>query len=225
MDLQQPFSDPKSVARYAEGPPRLVPGFAGLLRMSELLLSERAPSSAEILVLGAGGGLELKAFSEARPQWRFVGVDPSAAMLELARETLGPLVSRVRLQQGYIEDTPPGLFDGGACLLTLHFLEQQERLRTLQELRARLKPGAPLVVAHHSIPAGGDKIRWLSLSAKFAAGRRADEPTAIASATIMAERLPVLHSNQDEALLAQAGFTNVDLFYAGLTFHGWVATA
>ena len=25
----EPFSDPQAVARYAEGPPRMVPGFAG----------------------------------------------------------------------------------------------------------------------------------------------------------------------------------------------------
>jgi tRNA (cmo5U34)-methyltransferase len=57
------FSDPQAVARYAEGPPRLVPGFADLQRMTRLLLAERAPDDARVLVLGAGGGLELKAFA------------------------------------------------------------------------------------------------------------------------------------------------------------------
>ena len=61
------FSDPQAVARYAEGPPRLVPGFADLQRMVMLLLAERAPDDARVLVLGAGGGLEIKAFAEARP--------------------------------------------------------------------------------------------------------------------------------------------------------------
>ena len=61
------FSDPAAVARYAEGPFRNVPGFAGLLRMATLLLAERAPVDARVLVLGAGGGLELKAFAEAHP--------------------------------------------------------------------------------------------------------------------------------------------------------------
>ncbi len=56
----RPFSDPQAVARYAEGPPRLVPGFEHLQRMTTLLLAERVPQAGRVLVLGAGGGLELK---------------------------------------------------------------------------------------------------------------------------------------------------------------------
>src|SRR6185295_19311788 len=95
------FSDPQAVARYAEGPPRLVPGFDGLQRMAEVLLAERAPDDARVLVLGAGGGLELRAFATARPGWTFDGIDPSAEMLRLAERTLGQLAARVRFHQGY----------------------------------------------------------------------------------------------------------------------------
>jgi len=89
------FSDPQAVARYAEGPARQVPGFHALQRMTALLLAESVPAEGTVLVLGAGGGLELKVFADAQPGWRFIGVDPSAEMLDLARSTLGPLVSRV----------------------------------------------------------------------------------------------------------------------------------
>jgi len=71
------FSDPQAVARYADGPRRYVPGLADLHRMTGILLAERAPRDARVLVLGAGGGLELKALAEAWPDWSFVGVDPS----------------------------------------------------------------------------------------------------------------------------------------------------
>ena len=60
------FSDPESVARYAEGPVRMVPGFHGLQKMTGLLLAERAGEDANVLVIGAGGGLELKVFAEAQ---------------------------------------------------------------------------------------------------------------------------------------------------------------
>lgn len=36
-----------------------------MLSMAAILLAERAPENAQVLVLGAGGGLELKAFAEA----------------------------------------------------------------------------------------------------------------------------------------------------------------
>ena len=67
-DSPKPFSDPKAVAVYAEGPPRMVPGFADMQRMCLLLLAEKAPDDARVLVLGAGGGLELKVFADAQAQ-------------------------------------------------------------------------------------------------------------------------------------------------------------
>src|SRR5262245_32135158 len=98
--------------------------------MAMLLLAESAPQDARILVVGAGGGLEIKVFAEHQPNWRFDGVDPSAEMLKLAEATLGPLASRVRLHHGYIDAAPEGPFDAAACLLTLHFIPPEERLRT-----------------------------------------------------------------------------------------------
>lgn len=221
----QPFTDPAMVASYAESTPRKVPGFADLHRMTMLLLAERAPETADILVAGAGGGLELKALAEAQPHWRFVGVDPSAEMLDLARCILGPLQSRVALQQGYVEAAPTGPFDGATCLLTLHFLAKDERLRTLRQIRRRLKPSAALVVAHHSIPKDGDFVRWFARSVAFAGGSSADIARASASAATMAERLPVLSADEDESILRQAGFSDVALFYVGFSFRGWVANA
>lgn len=38
-----PFNVPQTVARYAEGPRRNVPGYDALLRMSRVLLAERVP--------------------------------------------------------------------------------------------------------------------------------------------------------------------------------------
>src|SRR5215472_7156072 len=88
--LLRAFSDPDVVARYTDGPRRFVPGLDGLHRMTGILLAERAPDRARVLVLGAGGGLELNALAEAHPSWHFVGVDPSSRMLRLAERNLGP---------------------------------------------------------------------------------------------------------------------------------------
>lgn len=218
------FSDPQAVARYAEGPVRLVPGFHALQRMTALLLAETVPQDGNVLVLGAGGGLELKAFAEAQPGWHLVGVDPSAEMLKLASATLGPLASRVTLHEGYIDIAPEGPFNGATCLLTLHFLPAEERLRTLTELRRRLKPGAPLVVAHHSVPQDeGQKARWLNRYAAFATASGIPAADASNAVAAISSRLPLLSPEQDAALLQKAGFGNVELFYAGFTFRGWVA--
>ena len=220
------FADPQAVARYAEGPPRLVPGFADLQRMAMLLLAERASQNARVLVVGAGGGLELKVFADNQPGWRFDGVDPSAEMLKLAESTLGPLVSRVHLHHGYIDVAPDGPFDAAACLLTLHFVAREERLRTIREIRRRLKPGAPLVVAHLSFPqSDADRALWLSRYISFAVASGVDAEKAANARNAMFAQLPILAPEQDEALLRDGGFTDVSLFYVGFTFRGWVAYA
>lgn len=220
-----PFSDPDAVARYAESAVRLVPGFHDLQRMAGLLLAEKAGDNARVLVLGAGGGLELKCFSELQPEWTFDGVDPSAEMLKLAARTLGPLSARTRLHEGYIGDAPDGPFDAAACLLTLHFIPEEERGATLAEIHRRLRPGAPFVVAHHSFPQGEAKALWLKRYAAFAVSSGVPAADAERAIAAIGERLPVLSPERDEALLRQAGFKDVSLFYAGFTFRGWVATA
>jgi tRNA (cmo5U34)-methyltransferase len=217
------FSDPDAVARYAQGPIRQVPGFQGMQQMARLLLAERVPDDGHVLVLGAGGGLELKAFADAQPGWRFTGVDPSAEMLKLATTTLGPLASRAALVEGYIDDAPTGPFDGATCLLTLHFLPTEQRLHTLAEVRRRLAPGAPFIVAHHSVDDATDKReRWLSRYAAFAVASGVPATSMVSAAAAINARLPLLSPAQDEALLDEAGFVDIELFYAGFTFRGWV---
>ncbi|MDH0647769.1 class I SAM-dependent methyltransferase [Pseudomonas sp. GD03858] len=218
------FSDPQAVARYAEGPVRQVPGFLDLQRMATLLLAEKVPDDGQVLVLGAGGGLELKAFALAHPGWRFLGVDPSAEMLALARQTLAELAPRAVLHEGYIDSAPERRHDGATCLLTLHFLDAEQRLHTLEQLARRLKPGAPLVVAHHSFPqAEPDKTRWLQRYAAFAESSGIPREQARSAINAIASRLPLITAEQDEAILRQAGFEGIALFYAGFTFKGWVA--
>jgi tRNA (cmo5U34)-methyltransferase len=220
---QGSFSNPTMVATYADDTPRKVPGLADLHRMTMLLLHERARRAAHILVIGAGGGMELNAMAQAQPEWTFTGVDPSAAMLDLARRDTAPFEDRIALIEGTVDAAPSGPFDGATCLLTLHFLDAGERLRTLQHIHRRLKPGARLVVAHHSAP-GGRAEHWLARSVAFADRTGVDWEKAMASAAQMA-RLPLLSVVDEEALLREAGFSDVELFYAAFSFRGWVATA
>ncbi|WP_341988455.1 class I SAM-dependent methyltransferase [Azorhizobium sp. AG788] len=219
------LDDAAAVARYAENPPRLVPGFGDLQRMTRLLMAETAPADGRILVVGAGGGLELRVFAEAQPGWRFVGIDPSAEMLKLATHTLGPFADRADLHEGYIVSAPTGPFDAACCLLTLHFVPLEDRLSTLTEIRRRLKPGAPFVVAHHSVPAGPARDLWFDRFGAFAAGNGVAFDARTGGARVVGERLPILSPEEEVDSLRAAGFTDPQLFYAALTFRGWVARA
>ncbi|CAO3379208.1 class I SAM-dependent methyltransferase [Azospirillum argentinense] len=220
------FSDPDAVARYTEGPKRFVPGLDGLHRMTGVLLAEEAPRIARVLVLGAGGGLELKALADAHPHWRFVGVDPAAEMLRLAERTLGPHMDRVELVEGYIDDAPEGPFDAATCLLTLHFLAASERERTVRQIHRRLVPGAPFVAAHGSFPQRpAERGLWLDRYAAYAVASGADPEQANAARTAVEASVQMLSPEEDEAVLRNGGFTDAQLFYSAFTWRGWVAHA
>ena len=218
------FSNPEAVKHYAEGPRRFVPGFADLHRMTSILLAEHTPRDAHVLVLGAGGGLELKSMAEAEPGWTFVGVDPAPAMLRLAEHTLGPLGARVQFHEGFIDDAPDGPFDAATCLLTLHFLDAEERRRTASEIHHRLKPGAPFVAAHSSFPQGA-RAQWLSRYAAYAIASGANPDMAHGARAAVDANLSLLSPEQDAQILREAGFKDVELFYAAFTWRGWIAYA
>ncbi len=64
-----------------------------------------------------------------------------------------PLMSRVDLHHGYIDNAPAGPFDGATCLLTLHFLPEGRAPPHGGRDYRRLKPGAPFVVAPSQLSA------------------------------------------------------------------------
>ncbi len=208
---------------YAEGPPRQVPGFTGLHRMTSMLLAERVPPDGRVLALGAGGGLELKALADDHAGWTFDGVDPSAGMLRTAELIVEPHSSRIRLHQGYIDDAPEGPFHGAACLLTLHFVPRDQRIATLRGIHRRLVPGAPFAVAHISFPqTEPERSLWISRHVAFGGTAPANAERAREA---IATRLSILSPEEDEAMLREAGFSDTSLFYAGLSFRGWICYA
>jgi tRNA (cmo5U34)-methyltransferase len=216
----------QAAASYLNGPPRQVPGYAGLLRMAELLLAERIPADGRILVLGAGGGLELKAFAEARPAWSFDGIDPSAPMLRLAAETVGPHAARVRLHEGYAEQAPEGPFDGATSILVFHFMTPEQRLDALRQLHRRLKPGAPLVLAHISFrQAEPERSLWIGRHVAFGAAAGLSDEQMESARQAIGTRLTILPPQDEEAMMREAGFVGISQFYAAFSFRGWVSYA
>lgn len=225
MDFVAAFSDPEAVARYAEGPRRFVPGFEALHRMTGILLAEHAPADARVLVLGAGGGLELRAMAAAHPGWTFVGVDPAAEMLRQAECTLGSLMDRVSLVEGYIDDAPAGPFDAATCLLTLHFLDPAAREGTVRAIHQRLKPGAPFVAAHGSFPQDGSRSQWLARYEAYAVASGADREQAAKARAAVGAHLHNLAPEADADIMRAGGFRDVDLFFAAFTWRGWIGHA
>ena len=221
------FADPDFAARYSEGPPRFVPGHHDMLRMTTMLLAEDAPVDAEILVVGAGGGIELRHFAKALAGWRFTGVDSSAQMLAVARETIGPLAARCDLIEGTVHAAPPGPFDAASCLLTLHMIpDGGSKLSTLQAIRERLRPGAPFVIVDHCLDRADPHFeRRLDRYARFALDSGAPPEDVARVCQGIRQSVPMISREREAELLKNADFRDVEIFYAGLLWTGWSARA
>lgn len=223
------FEDPGFVARYVEkGPPAFVPGHAGLLQLSAMLLAERAAEDGHILIVGAGGGLDTRVFAAEQPGWRFTGVDPAAQMLGLARVVLGDALNpRVDLIEGGVEAAPEGPFDGASLILVLGLIpDDGSKLRLLQEIRRRLKPGAAFILVDRCDDRDGpDFARNVDRYVAYAVSNGVDPDTLKNARVSQHGNAAMVTAARDAELLAEAGFTGVDNVYHALNWFGWVAYA
>ncbi len=218
------FKDPEHIRTYAERPRKIVPGFDGLHRIMAQMVAEAGPE--RILVVGGGGGLELKTLIAALPDTGFCAVDPSAEMIAQGRAYLGDPAS-VDWIEGYVFDAPQERFDAATCMLTLHFVpDDGTRRATLRAIHDRLKPGAPLFMAHISINKNApDSHRQFDRYIKFSADNGLDPDMLEKAHERVRTHLNCVGPERDEALLLDAGFRSFERVFQGLSWHGWVAYA
>jgi tRNA (cmo5U34)-methyltransferase len=227
--FQRNYLDAAFVDRYTQnGPPAFMPGHAGVLQMMGILLRERAPADARVLVVGAGGGLETRALALAQPAFRFVGVDPAPRMLELARNVIASeLIERVDLIEGTVEDAPRGPFDAATCVLVLALLaDDGTKSRTLCEIHRRLRPGAPFVLVDQCLDRSApDFERKLDRYASYALASGVDSEIVEGAREQHRSNPGLVSPERNASLLAETGFRECELFYVGMAWRGWLATA
>lgn len=224
--MKSPVFEADTTNAYPEGPPRQVPGYDSLHRMVSLLLSERTPANGRVLVLGAGGGQELKALAQAHSSWSFDGVDPSIDMLQLAEQVVEQYAERIQFHHGYIDIAPDIPFDAATSILTFHFIAYDQRLETLKQIRRRLNTGAPFILLHLSFPQNEpERSIWIARHVAFGLANGTDPTHAENARQAISNKLTILSPEEEVSMLHQSGFTNTSLFYAGLSIKGWVTYA
>jgi tRNA (cmo5U34)-methyltransferase len=153
---------PMPLSEYEQTVARVNVGYDLIMTLVHGFLRGRSRPDLHLLVVGAGGGAEIERFLPANPGWRITGVDPSEDMLALARakaDRLG-VAERVTLVRGTVEDVAAGPdFDAAACLFVLHFLPDEAKLALMRAAAARLRPGAPFLVASATRPVADDALR------------------------------------------------------------------
>jgi len=221
--------NPALTANYERAPRLFIPAYDASHAMAAVLLKDHVCDGGHIMVVGAGGGVELSVFARECAGWKFTAIDPSHEMLKLARmkaESTGAL-ARVSWVQGTVDDAPRERHDAATAFLSLSFIpDDGHRLQTLREIHSRLKPGAYFLMITHctdkNAPRYEDDLR---VYAAFARRSGATEEMIEAALRMQRETLHPVSREREEEMLADAGFYDIEIFYAGLMVCGWIARA
>jgi len=206
-----------------------IPGYDALLTMLTALFQIHLTDEAHILVVGAGGGNEISALSQAHPSWQFTGVDPSEKMLAVAQSKVESLRldNRVTLHNGVVQELPIHPFNAATSLLVMHFLpDDGTKLGYLKAIAARLQPGSPFVL----VDSQGDKqsqsfehlVAGWQKRAKMA-GMKSQRLSEVVDG--VRQHIQCISEERTLELLGQAGFTKITRFYSAFIFADWLAFA
>lgn len=193
--------------------------------LMRLALADLSPD-ARVLCVGVGTGAEILSLAEAHPKWSFVGVDPSADMLEAGRKRLeaAGLDDRCQLIHGYVDDVIDRDFDAAVALLVAHFIKLPERPAFYSAILERLRPGGRFLSAEISCDLDGREFPamladWKQVQAKIGA----TEASLAVLPDMLRNVLGVLSPAQTERLWRDVGFTPPIPFFQAFMIRGWHA--
>jgi tRNA (cmo5U34)-methyltransferase len=179
-----------------------------------------------ILAAGSGTAQEILCIGTLEPEWRYVAVDPSPTMNELAATRLksAKLDGQTEIFNGYVQDLPADrLFDGATLIGVLHHLPSDAAKReVLGAIAARLEPKAPFVLACNRF-AYASKPRFVN------AWRQRWRMYGASEAEIEEKLGKILHGAQppesEQAVidyLQGAAFEGAELFFSSLFWSAWI---
>ncbi len=219
---------PIATSDYDKTVRMVLPGYEAMQMMGLSVLKSQLPSTANLLVVGAGTGIELIKYAQSCPEWQMLGVDPSADMLAIAQSKIQQhqYEQRIKLVTGYTQDLPTTTpYDAATSILVMHFIpDDGAKLEFLQAIAARLQPSANLIL----VDVFGDKNTpeftttldyikhyWQEMGLP---AQKSEELIEIMHHSVY----PIPETRLFD-LFTEAGFTLPHRFYTGFWVGGWVA--
>lgn len=185
------------------------------------------PKDARILCVGVGTGVEIVALAKNNPEWTFVGVDPSADMVDVCRDRLEKegLSDQTELIVGYVTDvTTESQFDAVLSILVGHFIKKEERVEFYQNIHKRLKEGGYFINTEISFDLDSEEFplmlkNWEGIQALMGATPESLENLP----KLLRDPLTVLPLKKVEDLMKEASFPLPIRFFQSFMIAGWFA--
>lgn len=177
--------------------------------------------TAQILVAGAGGGArEVLTAGALEPGWRFTAVDPSEAMMEIAVAAIeaAGLRDRTEMHLGTVDDLPSGpAFDAATLIGVLHHIPGEAgKLALLRGLAARMRPGAPLILAGNRMAYASRPVLLKAWGERWRMNGASPPEVEAKLGKILQGADPPASETEVARLLAEAGFGAPEWFFSSL---------
>jgi len=203
---------------------QLVPGYTSLARLAVALLAASPLGKAEgasVLVAGCGTGAELLEARSQRHDWQLWAIDPSAAMLDVARARIP--AAGIHWQQTTVEALEgEQRFDGALSVLVLQSLaDDGSKLTFLSALARKLRPGGQLVLV--DLMAAERSPLQQQVEAAWVGFQRASGVAAAeAEVAGLTQGVHPIGISRLTALVEAAGFSDPAPIFQALTVQGYL---
>lgn len=222
--------DPARAAEYGRQARIALGGYDACHELTACILAAALGAegaAARVLAIGAGGtGGEILAAARLSPGWRFAAVDPSAPMLALTRGAAAEagIADRVEFFDTTLDALPEDEeFDAAVMIGVLHHLPGDEAKRALLAgVAARLRPGAPLALAGNVRAYASEPLLLAAWGNRWRLHGAGEAETGAKLATILKGAEPPASEDALAALLAAAGFTAPQRYFASLFWGAWI---
>ncbi len=189
------------------------------------LILNNLPRHARILCVGVGTGAEILSLAKSFPEWKFVALDPSQAMLDVCQDRLrsAGIASRCEFVHGYVQDLPAQEgFDAVLSILVAHFVERGSRQSFFQSMADRLRIGGYLINSEISFDLDSEEFPemlrgWKEIQTLMGATEESLEKLPM----ILRNVLTVLSPAETENFLRMVGINSPVRFFQALMICGW----
>ncbi|PTW63163.1 tRNA (cmo5U34)-methyltransferase [Breoghania corrubedonensis] len=220
------FFNQEMAESYDEKNSKLTPISDNMHFLVRLVLAD-LPPQARILCVGVGTGAEIVSLAHAQTGWSFVGVDPSAEMLEVCRRRLkqANVLDRCELAHGYIDQAPQGEdFDAVLSMLVAHFIARSDRSGFYREIRDRLKPGGYFISTEICVDLDSAEFPAMLKNWERVQTLMGATPDSLQKLPeMLRDTLSVLSPSETRTLLKTAGFDLPVPFFQAFLVRGFFA--